>query len=197
MLAAAAKAASRLNEAIRDLEAGHETQPGKLLALTRLTLDSSKLEQLDYAAWRDFVLRDAADLLRSGQSLALSHSLPVDEKCALLDQIRQYPARRQFRDSQSLELDRILAYLYDRFPERVRLHVHGTRWKVDPDVLLIESACMLRYAWQDMLTAYCIEYTDYRLMLTPRSVPRLKRLLDRLSEMFPDIIETVTAGRDA
>lgn len=182
--AAAMKAAQRLEEAISELEAGREVQPSKLNALAYLTLDYFRHGQQGHNAWRDFVLSDAAELLRSGQSLACSHFLPIDEKSTLLDRIRQCPTPKQFTDQRHPELEEILSYLYHRFPEHVHRHVHGTRWKVDPDILLIGCACRSLYAWKDMLTAYCIEYADYRLMLTPRSVPRLKHLLGRLQAEF-------------
>lgn len=181
---AARNALRRLDETLIMLSGGGEVQPGKLIALALLTGEMREGSAQGYVAWRDFVLRDAADRLRTGDSLARPHALPVEEKCAMLDRIRQCPAPAQFHGQASAEPDQIASSLRARLPGSVRRHVHGTRWKVDPDVLLIWNACQHRYAWRPMLTAYCIEYADYRLMLTPRSIPRVARLRERLCETF-------------
>lgn len=180
-------AAQRLDEAIAQLESGQEVQPGKLIALTLLTFNKHRPGEQGYVAWRDFILRDTIRRLRSGESLAQTHALPVEEKCALLETARQYLVPEYFIHSiqDFPELARIRAYLNERFPHWTRRHVHGTRWKVlDPDVLLIRDACWHRHAWRDMLTDYCIEYSDYRLMLTPRSIPRVETLRGKLHETF-------------
>ncbi|MHB1093760.1 hypothetical protein [Thiobacillus sp.] len=130
---AALKALRRLDETLTVLHNGGEVQPGKLIALTRLTSDSRHRVEQSPAAWRDFVLRDAIERLRAGQSLAGSPALPVAEKCALLDEVRRYSTPEFSTQAAITALAPVRTYLHQRFPDRVRRHVHGTRWKVaDP-----------------------------------------------------------------
>ncbi|MHB1093761.1 hypothetical protein [Thiobacillus sp.] len=60
-------------------------------------------------------------------------------------------------------------------------------------MLLIHHACLRSQEWDKVLTAYCIEYVDCRLMLTPRSIPRVKALRAHLLETFSEAISSEKA----
>lgn len=166
-----------------ELRAGREVQPGKLIALSRLRAHGHDVTSLRY-----FVLDDAAKCLMEGRSLALCHGLPIDEKLALFRRALAIEDAGCARAEREAESGAIRTVLRERFPDTIRRHVHGTRWKQpDSDLLLLAEICSPRpdYAWRFALTAYCIDYARYRWMLTPRSLPRLAALRGWIDKHYP------------
>jgi hypothetical protein len=177
-------AARRLREALADLHAGGEAQPGKLLALEAAIARYVP----DDKHWVAFILRDAMQDLTEGRSLALRHALPIEQKLRLFSCMLACfdPAIEKSKKLNGIQI--IGDYLWMCFPGSKRCHVHGTRRRLpDCDLLLLDAradnGCYTKIPIP--LTAYCIDYSGYRLMLTPRSIPRLTRLLDKLRDTFP------------
>lgn len=182
-LRAVDQAARRLDEAMAELRAGREAQPGKLIALSRLRGYGRHETSLRY-----FILADAAKCLAEGRSLALCHGLPLGEKRALFRRALAIEDAGCARAEREAESRAIRAYLRERFPDTTRRHVHGTRWKQpDSDLLLLGELFSTPpgYSWPSALAAYCIDYARYRWMLTPRSLPRLAALRCWLDDRYP------------
>lgn len=176
-------AARRLDEAMAELRAGREVQPGKLIALSRLRAHGHDVTSLRY-----FVLDDAAKCLMEGRSLALCHGLPIDEKLALFRRALAIEDAGCARAEREAESRAIRTYLLERFPDTTRRHVHGIRWKQpDSDLLLLGELFSTNpgYSWPFALTAYCIDYARYRWMLAPCSLSRLAALRGWLDDRFP------------
>ena len=182
-LRAVDRAARRLDEAMAELRAGREVQPGKLIALSRLRGYGRHETSLRY-----FILADAAKCLAESRSLALCHGLPLDEKHALFRRALAIEDAGCARAEREAESWAIRTYLLERFPDTTRRHVHGMRWKQpDSDLLLLGELFSTHpgYSWPFALTAYCIDYARYRWMLAPCSLSRLAALRGWLDDRFP------------